>query len=26
MAGFDLKDLTRRMQGALSVLGDDLMG
>ena len=26
MAGFDLKDLTRRMQGALSVLGDDLTG
>ena len=26
MAGFDLKDLTRRMQGALNVLGDDLAG
>ena len=26
MAGFDLKDLTRRMQGALNVLGDDLTG
>ena len=26
MAGFDLKDLARRMQGALSVLGDDLTG
>ena len=26
MAGFDLKDLDRRMQGAISVLNDDLMG
>lgn len=26
MSGFDLKDLTRRMQGALNVLGDDLTG
>ena len=26
MAGFDLKDLDRRMQGAISALNDDLMG
>ena len=26
MAGFDVKDLTRRMQGALNVLNDDLAG
>ena len=26
MAGFDLKDLDRRMQGAISVLNEDLMG
>ena len=26
MAGFDLKDLDRRMQGAINVLNDDLMG
>ena len=26
MAGFDVKDLTRRMQGALNVLNDDLTG
>ena len=26
MAGFDLKDLERRMQGAISALNDDLMG
>ena len=26
MAGFDLKDLDRRMKGAISALNDDLMG